>query len=201
METLRGRISSIQIYEEEGGHDWCLALSKVGWGLICFFFPISLFRFLNDFFGLAVAIVAMLTLLLMVRLVGPQNLVMLDEVLCRLFPFFRSAVRLGRVRVYDFRLWMEDGRRVACLLKGDLIGAVPVAGDRVTLEGRNRSGTFFVHRGLNEETRSLLAPRTLPSFWIMLGTIAGMILMVFYLLGIFDEVILRLIELFLISEE
>lgn len=38
METVRGIISSIQVYEEEGGHDWFLTLSKAGWGVIWFLF-------------------------------------------------------------------------------------------------------------------------------------------------------------------
>lgn len=201
MENVRGTISSLQVYEEEGGHDWYLSLSKAGWGLICFLFPISLFRFLNDFFGVAIAIIGMIILALIVRLVGPYNLVMLDEVLCRLFPFFRSAVRLGRVRIYDFRLRTVEGKTLACIVKGDLVGAAPAIGDSVVLEGKQRSGTFRVRRGFNEETRSLLATRSVPSRWILLGTIIAMVVMVLYLLGTFDEVLLKLIESFLVSGE
>jgi hypothetical protein len=190
METVRGTISSLQVYDEDGGHDWYLTLSKAGWGLICFLFPISLFRFLDDFFGIAIAILGIVTLAFVVRLVGPHSLVMLDELLCRLFPFFRSAVRLGRVRTYDFRLRTADGKTLACLIKGDLVGAAPAIGDSVVLEGRQRSGTFRVRRGFNEETRSLLATRSVPSRWILLGTIIAMIVMVLYLLGTFDEVLL-----------
>jgi hypothetical protein len=190
METVRGTISSLQVYDEDGGHDWYLTLSKAGWGLICFLFPISLFRFLDDFFGIAIAILGIVTLAFVVRLVGPHSLVMLDELLCRLFPFFRSAVRLGRVRTYDFRLRTADGKTFACLIKGDLVGAAPAIGDSVVLEGRQRSGTFRVRRGFNEETRSLLATRSVPSRWILLGTIIAMIVMVLYLLGTFDEVLL-----------
>jgi hypothetical protein len=189
------------VYEEEGRHDWYLSLSKAGWGFICFLFPISLFRFLNDFFGIAIAIVGMVILALIVRLVGPHNLVMLDELLCRLFPFFRSAVRLGRVRIYDFRLRTVDGKMLACLIRGDLVGAAPAIGDSVVLEGKRRAGTLRVRRGFNEETRSLLATRSVPSCWILLGTIVAMIVMVLYLLGTFDDVLLRLIECFLVSSE
>lgn len=201
METIRGTISSLQVYEEEGGHDWYLSLSKGGWGLICFLFPISLFRFLYDFFGIAIAIVGMVILALVVRLVGPYNLVMLDELLSRLFPFFRSAVRLGRVRVHDFRLRTVDGKMVACIMKGDLVGAAPTVGDCMVLEGRRKRGTFWVRRGFNEETRSLLAIRSVPSLWILLGTVVVMSVIILYLLGIFDEVILRLIDCLLVSGE
>lgn len=201
METVRGTITSLQVYEEEGRHDWCLSLSKFGWGVVWFLFPISLFRFLYHFFGIAIAIAGLIVLAMIIRLAGPYNLVMLDELLCRLFPYFRSSIRLGRVRIYDFRLRTSEGRMLACILRGDLIGASPAVGDSVVLEGRQRSGTFRVHRGLNEETGSLLATRTIPSRWILLGTVIVMVLMVLYLTGIFDEVFLRLFEAFLISGE
>ncbi|MBM4305274.1 MAG: hypothetical protein FJ123_00930 [Deltaproteobacteria bacterium] len=201
METVRGIISSIQVYEEEGGHDWFLTLSKAGWGVIWFLFPISLFRFLNDFFGIAIAIAGMIFLAIVVRLVGPHNLVMLDELLCRLFPFFRSAVRLGRIRIYDFRLRTAEGRMLACLLKGNLEGAAPVIGDSVVLEGRQRSGTFRIRRGFNEETGSILATRSVPSFWIFLGTVILMTVIILHILGLFDEVIMKVIEYFLVSGE
>jgi hypothetical protein len=68
-------------------------------------------------------------------------------------------------------------------------------------EGKQKSGTFGVRRGFYEETRSLLSTRSVPSLWILLGTVVVMSVMILYLLGIFDGVILGLIEYFLVSNE
>jgi len=197
METISGRITYIRIYEEEGGRDWALSLSKVFWYLICVLFPISLFRFLNDYFGLLTAGLGVLILALLIRFFGPSNLVMLDELLSRIFPSFRSAIRLGRIRVHKFRLNTKEGRVIACILKGALVGAGPFTGDTVTLEGVSKKGMFHVGRGFNEETGSLLGIKAPRSKWILLGTVAIAGLNTLYLAGIFDESILNLIERFL----
>jgi len=163
-------------------------------------FPISLFRLLNDLFGLLVAICGVLFLAILFRLFGPFNIVMLDELLSRIFPSMRSAIRMGIVRIHDFRLRTDEGREVACILKGDLMGAGPVEGDMFELEGRNRHGTFWITRGINHANGSLLAVRSLRSGWILLGTVALITMLLLYLAGSFDQLIYLMIEKFIVSE-
>lgn len=189
MDIVRGRISKIRVYEEERRTEWALAISKVCWCGICLLFPLSLFRFINDFLGIVEAIIGVLAFAILVRLFGPFNLVMLDELLSRLFPSLRSAVRMGRVNVYDFRVQTAENQEVACLLKGDLWGARPTVGDQVCLEGRNKRGTFWVRRGVNENTRSLIVLRSSYSLWILCGTGVLMGFFLLYFMGILDEFI------------
>lgn len=189
MDIVRGRISKIRVYEEEGRTDWALAISKVCWCGICLLFPLSLFRFINNFLGLVEAIIGVLAFAILVRLFGPFNLVMLDELLSRLFPSFRSAIRMGRVNVYDIRVQTAENQEVACLLKEDLWGTRPTVGDQVCLEGRNKRETFWVRRGVNENTRSLIVLRPSHSLWILYGTSVLLGLFLLYLTGALDEII------------
>lgn len=200
MDRVRGRITHLRIYQEEGGRDWAMSLSKLMWCGIWLLFPVALFRLLNDLFGLLVAICGVLLLAILFRLFGPFNLVMLDEVLSRIFPSVRSAIRLGIVRIHDFRLLTDEGREVACILKGDLVGAGPVEGDMFELEGRNRQGAFWVRRGLNQVTGSLLAARSIRSGWLLFGTVALITILLLYLAGTFDQLIYTLIEKFIVAE-
>lgn len=188
MPVLKGRITRMHVYEEEGRTDWALALSKILWFVICALFPLSLFRFISDLFGAPVAVVSIAALLLLIRLLGPQNFVFLDEFLSRIVPSLRSAIRFGRVRVYDFRIQQEDGRRISCILKGDLRGGAPMTRDEVTLEGSFRGGTFRVREGRNDTTtQSLIATRSGHSGWILISTLALVILFYLYLWGSFDR--------------
>jgi hypothetical protein len=189
MDIVRGRIAKMRVYEEEGRTDWVLALSKVCWCGICLLFPVSLFRFINEFFGLVEAIIGVIAFGILMRLFGIFNLVMLDELLSRLFPSLRSAVRMGMVNVYDFRVQTAENREVACLLKGDLWGSRPTVGDQVRLEGRNKRGTFWVRRGINENTHSLIVLRPSHSLCILCvtGVIMGFFLL--YVMGTLDEFI------------
>ncbi len=186
MAELAGRISCIQVYEEEGRTDWALALSKLCWFAICVLFPISLFRFVKDLFNPVLAGISVLIMLLVIRLLGPLNLVMLDELLVRIVPTLRSAMRLGTVRIYDFRIEQEEGRQIACILRGDLRGGAPMEGDSVLLEGVYRGGVFRVSTGRNRTTNSLLAPRPRYSNWILLCTAGLVLLFALYLRGTFD---------------
>lgn len=186
MATVRGKVTQVLVYEEEGGLDWALALSKLLWYGICLVFPLSLFRFLRDLLGLWQAIAVLLALAILTRFFGPSNLVFLDELLCRLFPALRSAVRLERMRVYDFRLVTPENREVACVLKGDLLGAAPIPGDVLALEGRIRWGALWVKRGVNERTGSLIASRSLHSRWLLLFTCGLLGLFLAYLSGVLD---------------
>lgn len=200
MDRVRGEITHLRIYQEEGGRDWALSLSKFMWCGIWLLFPVSLFRLLNDLFGLLVAICGVLLLAILFRLFGPFNLVMLDEVLSRIFPSVRSAIRLGIVRIHDFRLRTDEGREVACMLKGDLVGAGPVEGDLFELEGQNRHGTFWIRRGISQANGSLLAVRSLRSGWVLFSTVALMAALLLYLAGCFDQLIYNLIEKFIVAE-
>jgi hypothetical protein len=177
----------MRTYEEEGRTDWALALSKIFWFFICLAAPFSLFRFLNDLFGTFIASGGILLLLLIVRLNGPMNLVLLDELLVRIFPELRSAYRFGRIRVYDFRVTRDNGEEVSCLLRGELRGSAPMPGDSVTLNGYYRFGSLRVTNGRNEATRALILPRPNYSGWILVGTMLLLALFVLYLDGMFDE--------------
>jgi len=186
MDHIQGVINQLSIYEEEGRTDWLLALSKVTWFLIWLIFPLSLFRFLNDLMGTWQAVVGVFMFLVMLRIAGPGNLVMLDELLCRVAPSLRSAIRFGVVRVYDFRLRRDNGQITACLLRGDLIGSSPMTGDEVQLEGRMRHGALIIRRGRNLTTGGVLAARPSRSIWIFLFTLGLAGFFILYLLGVFD---------------
>lgn len=200
MGHIQGIITQLHIYEEEGRTDWFLSISKVIWFFIWILFPFSLFRFLYDIMGVFEAVCGVFIFLLLFRIAGPENLVMLDEVLCRIAPTFRSSIRFGVVRVYDFRLKADDGRMIACILRGDLVGSSPITGDTVRLEGEMQQGCFRVRRGSDLTTGASLAPRSLNSRWILLSTLGLAAFFSFYLLGAFDTWIYdwfgRVIEMF-----
>jgi len=177
----------MRTYEEEGRTDWVLALSKIFWFFICLVAPFSFFRFLNDLFGTVIASAGILLFLLIARLHGLSNLVLLDELLARIFPELRSAYRFGRIRVYDFRVTRDIGEEISCLLRGELRGSAPMPGDSVTLNGYYRFGSLSVTNGRNETTRALILPRPNYSGWILVGTMLLLTLFVMYLYGMFDE--------------
>lgn len=187
MDQIQGTITRLRIYEEEGRTDWLLSLSKVIWFLIWILFPLSLFRLLYDLMGIPAAIIGCVVFLLFLRMAGPEKLVMLDELLCRVAPTFRSAIRFGIVRVYDFRLRDTAGRIVSCVLRGDLVGSSPMSGDMLRLEGEMRHGAFMVHRGTDLTTGAILVPRSLRSGRILLATLGLAAFFSLYLWGAFDD--------------
>lgn len=186
MDQIEGTIARLRIYEEEGHTDWFLSLSKVIWFLLWILFPFSLFRMLYDLMGVFEAVVGVFLFLLFFRLIGPNNLLMLDELLCRVAPTFRSAIRFGTVRVYDFRLRVANGRIVACILRGDLVGSSPMTGDILRLEGKMRHGAFMVRSGTDMTTGAILAPRSLRSGLILLATLGLAVFFSLYFWGLFD---------------
>ena len=200
MDRVRGRITHLSIYQEEGGRDWAMNVSKLIWCGMSLLFPVALFRLLNDLFGLLLAVCGILLLAVLFRLFGSFNLVMLDEVLSRIFTTMRSAIRLGIVRIHDFRLLTDEGREVACILKGDLVGAGPVEGDMFELEGTNKQGAFWIRSGINQVTGSLLAGRSIRWGWLLFVTVALITILLFYLAGTFDQLIYTLIEKFILDE-
>lgn len=195
MATLSGHITSMRVYEAEGMTDWALALSKIVWIIIFLLFPFSVFRFLNDFFGVFIASMGIVFLLILFRLVGPFNLVMLDELMGRVFPALRTCLRTGRVRVYDFRIKSpESQNQVGCILRGNLTGAAPAKGDDVALVGRDEEGTFRVFRGCNRTTRSNITIQSTHSGWILLITSALAVLFSCYLMGEIDSWLYPLVD-------
>lgn len=187
MAVISGKITVISSYEEEGRTDWALALSKICWFAACILFPVSIFRFLNDLAGPLVASAGLFLLLVLFRLIGFFNLVLLDEVVSRLFPTMRSAVRRGGVKVLDFRILAGNGRQIACLLKGDMGGGLPVEGDVLELEGGFSGGTFLVRRGRNRTTDADISIRSLHSGWILIATLCLTVIFICYLCGYFDS--------------
>jgi len=193
MAIINGQIINVMSYLEEGRTDWALALSKICWFTICILFPVSTFRFLNDLAGPVVASGGIFILLVLFRLIGFFNLVLLDEVVSRLFPVMRSALRRGDVRVLDFRIKQGNRDHVPCILKGDLCGGLPVEGDDLELEGRFSGGTFFVRRGRNRTTNADIFIRSLHSGWILIATLCLTVVFICYLCGHFDSWLYSLI--------
>ena len=186
MDNINGIITQLRIYDEEGRTDWFLSLSKIIWFLIWILFPLSLFRIIYDLVGLIEAIVCILLMFVVLRLVGPSNLVMLDELLSRIAPTLRSPQRFGTVRVYDIRLSTDKGKIVACIIRGDLVGSSPMIGDQVLLEGRNRQGCFEVCRGTIMTTGALLERRPSRSHWVLITTAGLAVFFALYLMGVYD---------------
>jgi len=187
MAFINGKITVVRSYEEEGRTDWALVLSKLCWFAACILFPVSIFRLLNDLAGPLVASGGVFLLLVLFRLIGFFNLVLLDEVASRLFPTLRSTVRRGGVRVLDFRIMEGNGRQVACLLKGDPCGGLPIEGDLLDLEGGFSGGTFLVRRGRNRTTNADICVRSLHSGWVLIATLCLTVVFVCYLRGDFDS--------------
>jgi hypothetical protein len=200
MPTLRGSIRFLRIYTEEGRQDWALTFSKLCWFGACILFPFSLFRFLHQGYGLVTAFSGVLVLGVFMRLLGPSNLVMLDELLNRISPTFRAAVRFGVTQVYDFRLLTPENREVACILKGDLMGAGIRQGDFITLHGHYNHGTFWVRSGVIEGTGSIFLPRSQHTWVLALATAGALALLILFLTGVLDEVLFSCLQSFLTSE-
>lgn len=199
MPVVNGRVTRINSHQEEGRTDWALALSKIGWFIIFLLTPLSLFRFVNDFFGIIVAGISIFLLLIFLRLIGPFNLVMLDEIICRVFPSLRTAFRTGRVRVVDFRVKTEQGEQIACILRGDLQGQSPMKGDEVSVNGIFLAGTLHVEDGRNATTNSTFSPRRCHTGLLLILTIGLISVFCLYLNGVFDEWLYPIVEEFLIQ--
>ena len=190
MITVQGRISHLRVYREEGGRDPALGLSKLLWCILWGLLPIAVFRFFYTFFGIPEAVIATIALLLLGKLSGgPFHLVMWDEFLSRLVPTLRSAVRMGYVRVYEFRVHPRQGSPMDCKLKGDLKGAGPVSGDFFELEGREINGALAIRRGTNLVTGAALKPYHLPSGFILLVSMGLLVVLALYLFGVFDSIL------------
>lgn len=187
MARIQGKISRIKVYEEDGRTDYFMAMSKICWVGICILIPISLYRLLSTLFSPLFAFATLIVLFVIVRLIGPMNLVMLDELLCRIFPRLRTATRLGRIPVYDFRLMPNSGPEVACIMRGPLSGSEPLSGDNVTLNGGYIAGTFFVSNGVIENTNVILFRKTNYSNYIFLSTLLLLGIFAIYLTGYLDE--------------
>jgi hypothetical protein len=167
---VQGVISTLRIFQEEGRTNLTLAMSKVMLYLTYLLFPLFIFLLLRSrLLPWQAALCGFGTAVLM-RLFQVQSLVSIDELLARLFPTLRGAVRLGRVRIYEFRLKTQDNTALACILKGDLVGAGPIVGDRLRLRGRLDRGTFRVAVGINEETDNEIRPVRDPSPLILLAS-------------------------------
>jgi len=193
MPTITGRITRMRIYLEEGRMNFILFLCKVIWFIFVLLLPFCIFRFVWDVLGLLEAIISVTVFLVATRILGPANLLILDELLARVIPTTRAATRYGSVRVYDFRLQEENGIITSCLLKGDLRAGSPMTGDRVALQGTLRSGTLEVQNGQNITTGAQIA--TVPSFSsiiliivLFLASISGL-----YLTGVLDSIIYPII--------
>ncbi len=202
MAVMRGRLTRLRFYEEEGQEDWRLVLSRLGWYALLVAVPVSVWRLFSDMWGLLHATLAILILAVVVRLLGPSHFLSFDEVLCRLFPRLRPAFRLGLVRIWDRRLRLEEGGEVACLLRGDLVGAAPVEGDILRLAGSFRQVTFHVSQGWNETTDARLAPRPTRTIWVFGLTAAISGLFLFYLIiGALDDFLHQLLTPFLSPDD
>lgn len=188
MDEIQGNIIRLHIYDEEGRTDWLLALSKIVWFLIWFLIPFCIFRFLYDLMGVLQAVIGIFFFLFLFKILGPGNLVMLDELLCRIAPSLRSAIRFGVVRVYDLRIRRDnDGRELTCILRGDLVGGSPMRGDNIEFQGHIQNGAFIVHHGRNLTTGAVLASRRSYSLQILLFTVGLAAFFCLYLLGAFDS--------------
>lgn len=188
MDEIQGKIIRLQIYDEEGRTDWLLALSKVLWFFIWFLIPFCIFRFLYDLMGVLQAVIGIFIFLFIFKILGPGNLVMLDELLCRVSPTLRSAIRFGVVRIYDMRLRRDnDGRELTCIMRGDLVGGSPMRGDNVEFRGRIQNGAFIIHHGINLTTDSVLAARKNYSLHILIITVVLSVFFCLYLIGAFDS--------------
>jgi len=194
MPIINGTVISMNINEEEGRTDWAMALSKIGWFILFFLTPLSIYRFVNDFFGIIAAGITIVLLLVVLRIVGPLNLVMIDEVICRIFPSFRSAFRTGRVRVCEFRIKTELGRQVGCILRGDIQGQAPVNGDDVRLTGIYRQGVLYVENGHNRTTNSEFHIHVSHAGLLLFLTTGFLAVVYLYLIGQFDKILYPLIE-------
>ena len=187
MPTIQGKVIRIRSYEQDGRTNWFMAISKLCWYAICFMLPFSLFRLLNDLFNVFIAIAGIGVLLFLIRVIGPMNLVMLDELLSRIFPALRTGVRSGRIPVYDFRLRQSDSSETACILRGPLTGSTPAVGDNMTVQGNFMSGSFVVSGGLIDNTGAALVRQAEFAIYILFFTLILFSFFILYLKGYLDE--------------
>lgn len=201
MEQVIGQIVRLRIYDEEGQTDFLLALSKIVWFLMWIMLPFCVFKFFYDLMGIFEAFIGIFFFLLLFKLFGPGNLVMLDELLSRISPTLRTAIRFGVVHVYDLRVRRsDDGREIACLLRGDLVGGSPMRGDQVQFQGRIQNGAFIVRQGRNLTTGAVLAAGRSYSLHILIITVLLAVFFFCYLWGSFDswiyDVFIKVIDVF-----
>ena len=194
MKTLKGTAIKIQYYEDEGGTSFPLLLSKIMWMLIFILLPLTILRMMYEFLENVFVVIGFLIMLAFTRMIGPLNLVFMDELLARIFPVFRSAVRSGRVPVREFRLQTRDKREYACLLRGELTGASIMEGDELELQGRVKNGTFVVKRGVNLNTNSIVQPKNASAYTFLLFTTFLLIVLILCLTGMFDNYIWNIIQ-------
>lgn len=187
MPTIQGKVIRIRSYEQDGRTNWFIAISKLCWYAICVILPFAIFRLLKDLFNVFIAIAGIGVLLFLIRLIGPINLVMLDELLSRIFPALRSGVRSGRIPVYDFRLRQSDSSEIACILRGPLTGSTPAVGDNMTIEGNFISGTFIVSGGVIDNTCAGLVHQPEFAIYILFFTMTLLAVFILYLNGYLDE--------------
>jgi len=187
LPTIQGKVIRIRSYEQDGRTNWFMAISKLCWYAICVMFPFALFRLLNDLFNVFIAIAGIGVLLFLIRLIGPMNLVMLDELLSRIFPALRSGVRSGRIPVHDFRLRQSDNSETACILRGSLTGSTPAVGDNMKLQGNFISGSFVVSGGVIDNTGAALVHQPEFAIYILFFTMILLGFFILYLKGYLDE--------------
>lgn len=187
MPTIQGKVIRIRSYEQDGRTNWFMTISKLCWYAICIMLPFSLFRLLNDLFNVFIAIAGIGILLFLIRVIGPMNLVMLDELLSRIFPALRSGVRSGRIPVYDFRLRQNDSSETACILRGPLTGSTPAVGDNLTVQGNFMSGSFVVSGGLIDNTGAVLVRQAEFAIYVLFFTLILLSFFILYLKGYLDE--------------
>jgi hypothetical protein len=187
LPTIQGKVIYIRSYEQDGGTNWFIVISKLCWYAICVIFPFAIFRLLKDLFNVFIAIAGIGVLLFLIRLIGPINLVMLDELLSRIFPALRSGVRSGRIPVYDFRLRQSDSSEIACILRGPLTGSTPAVGDNMMLQGDFISGSFIVSGGVIDNTGAVLARQTEFAIYLLFLTLILLGFFILYLKGYLDE--------------
>ena len=173
MAEISGKLIKANRYDEESRLDLALAINKICCMVTMILFPLSLFRLLTGLSGLWEAIAGVLLLVVLWRRMGPANLLVLDEVICRVFPSMRAAGRFGRVMVRDLRLLTAQGREIVFLLRVDLRGAEPYVGDALVLGGRFQAGTFMIEHGRSNSTGHTFSPHPTYSYMILL--IAGLL--------------------------
>lgn len=189
MEQLEGTVSNIRQYEEDKPTDIFLALSKIEWIGICLLFPVALFKVLNNFYGPIPAIFGLLILALLVRIFGPFHTLVLDELLSRIFPAFRSPTRSGKAPVREFRVRDGAGNEHAVLLKGELRGSSLIRGDGVILMGKFVRGSFFCKEGVNKRTGAEIIKKSNYSWIIFLCTSITLGHLIGVIYGIFNEIL------------
>lgn len=180
MPQIEGRVTSIIHREEEGGQDWYLTMARVLWIPFLILLAVAFFFLIHQTIGLVQAILFTVGLLFLCGFFKSIDWVFFDEVVCRLFPDLRSAVKLGVVPVLDLRLQCPGGQEVDCLIRGDLVGAEPKIDDELRLQGEFEHGTFIVQDGTILDTNARLAPRMRESVVVFIGMAAVFAVLLIY---------------------